>query len=165
MKILGEILRDDTMLDSRADPTVPYVFCVSSKMSSIPTHVALFRNYNYAGSELGDPFTIDPEKARLDLDLPLELESDLIRKSSYVHKSRPSDSSKEGSRHPGTFHHSQTLHYPTRSKGLFYFIIAIAFMSHLTLINNSFLTQVLSVFYSDMLSELLQRLLLYSNLS
>jgi len=73
-------------------------------MSSTPTHVALFRNYNYAGGELADPFTIDPDKARLDLDLPLESEHELIRKSSYYKQKqvRPNAGYKiEGSRHPG----------------------------------------------------------------
>jgi Patatin-like phospholipase len=104
MGILSDILGDDIMLDSRADPAVPYVFCVASKMSSTPTHVALFRNYNYAGGELADPFTIDPDKARLKLDLPLDLEHELIRTSSYERQQevRPSSGYKiEGSRHPG----------------------------------------------------------------
>ena len=107
MEILSEILEDNIMLDSRADPAVPYVFCVASKMSSTPTHVALFRNYNYAGGELADPFTIDPEKARIDLDLPLELEHELIQKSSYIRRKqvRPNTGYEiEGSRHPGKGH-------------------------------------------------------------
>ena len=104
MDILSDILGDNIMLDSRADPAVPYVCCVASKMSSTPTHVALFRNYNYAGGELADPFTIDPDKARLDLELPLELEHELIRRSSYARQKqvRPNSGYKiEGSRHPG----------------------------------------------------------------
>lgn len=104
MDILSNILGDGIMLDSRADPAVPYVFCVASKMSSTPTHVALFRNYNYAGGELADPFTIDPDKARHDLDLPLELEHVIIRGSSYEKQKqvRPNEGYKiEGSRHPG----------------------------------------------------------------
>ena len=51
-----------------------------------------------------DPFTIDPDQARLDLDLPLELEHETIRTSSYVRKNQAiSDShvSTEASRHPG----------------------------------------------------------------
>lgn len=105
MDILSDILGDNIMLDSRADPAVPYVCCVASKMSSTPTHVALFRNYNYAGGELADPFTIDPEKARDDLDLPLSLEHELIRRNTYTKQRqvRPSSGYKiEGSRHPGT---------------------------------------------------------------
>ena len=43
MGVLSRILGDSSMLDSRADPTVPLVFAVSSKMSSTPTHVSLFR--------------------------------------------------------------------------------------------------------------------------
>jgi len=106
MDILSEILGDSIMLDSRADPAVPYVFCVASKMSSTPTHVALFRNYNYAAGELADPFTIGPEKARDELDLPLEWEHELIRRNSYVKQKqvRPNSGYKiEGSRHPGTW--------------------------------------------------------------
>jgi hypothetical protein len=44
MKVLSEILGDNTMLDARANPAVPFVFAVTSKMSSTPTHVTLFRN-------------------------------------------------------------------------------------------------------------------------
>jgi len=96
------------MLDSRADPAVPLVCALTSKMSSTPTHVALFRNYNYAGGELPDPFTINPEKARTELDLPLELEHEVIRRGDYRRratggsKSRGSRSG-SGSRHPGSF--------------------------------------------------------------
>ena len=45
--VIGEILRDNSMLASRADPRVPLVFAISSKMSSTPTQLCLFRNYNY----------------------------------------------------------------------------------------------------------------------
>lgn len=106
MDILSDILGDNIMLDSRADPAVPYVFCVASKMSSTPTHVALFRNYNYAGGELADPFTIDPEEARIELDLPLELEHEIIGKSSYAQRKHGTPNAGyeiEGSRHPGSF--------------------------------------------------------------
>lgn len=108
MKVLMEILKDDTMLDSRADPAVPYVCALASKMSSTPTHVALFRNYNYEDNERADPFTIDPDDARERLDLPLALEQNHIRKSRYPRKQRGSimpGSEKEGpgSRHPGSF--------------------------------------------------------------
>ena len=100
MEILSSILGDGTMLDSRANPDVPYVFCVSSKMSSVPTHVALFRNYNPPGSEL-DPFTLDPDKARKILNLPLEEENDVVRSSSYQRQT--STDTPPGSRHPGSF--------------------------------------------------------------
>jgi hypothetical protein len=86
MEILSEILGDKTMLDSRADPTVPRVFAVSSKMSSTPTHVCLFRNYNYASGELPDPFTVDPDVARLKLELPVELDGELAK--SYTRSRR-----------------------------------------------------------------------------
>jgi hypothetical protein len=133
MDILTKILGDSTMLDSRADPCTygnqlsnacivlpyslfhsflhdlakPLVFCVTSKMSSTPTHVALFRNYNYKTGELSDHFVIDPDKARQDLGLPLELEDEAIRQSSYDHSgvgvSSPGLKTTAGSRHPGSF--------------------------------------------------------------
>jgi predicted acylesterase/phospholipase RssA len=107
MSILVNILQESSMLDSRADPAVPLVCCLTSKMSSTPTHVALFRNYNYAGGELSDPFTIDPKVARQDLDLPLELEHEVIRNGHYLRKTSaaptPGVKTGGGSRHPGSF--------------------------------------------------------------
>jgi hypothetical protein len=104
MDILSDILGDYTMLDSRADPAVPYVFAVTSKMSSTPTHVALFRNYNYAGGELPDPFIIEPERARESLGLPLDLEHENVRSQSKKtsKKMSPGVQMQSGaSRHPG----------------------------------------------------------------
>jgi hypothetical protein len=109
MSILSNILKDDSMLDSRADPAVPLVFAVASKMSSTPTHVALFRNYNYGTGEFPDPFTIDPEVARAELGLPLELEHPIIRNSKIIRLPRSSEnapgtrSATNASRHPGSF--------------------------------------------------------------
>jgi predicted acylesterase/phospholipase RssA len=105
MSILVNILKEDSMLDSRADPAVPLVCCLTSKMSSTPTRVALFRNYNYAGGELADPFTIDPSIARQELNLPLELEHEVIRNGQYQHKTSFGAGTKAsgGSRHPGSF--------------------------------------------------------------
>jgi len=108
MDILSNILDDHTMLDSRADPSTPYVFCVTSKMSSTPTHVALFRNYNYGSGEMPDHFTIDPAKAREELDLPLQLEHELIQSGRYQRREVPLAMSpgikiSDGSRHPGSF--------------------------------------------------------------
>jgi hypothetical protein len=107
MDILSDILKDDSMLDSRANPATPLVFCVTSKMSSTPTHVALFRNYNYAGGELPDHFVVDPAKAREDLGLPLSLEHEMVRKGNYSRKrsspSSPGAKIAQGSRHPGSF--------------------------------------------------------------
>ena len=109
MNVLSDILKDDSMLDSRADPTVPLVFAVTSKMSSTPTHVALFRNYNYASDELPDPFTIDPDVAREELGLPLEQEHADIRQSEYkrVRDEHPAGGTNremaDGSRYPGSF--------------------------------------------------------------
>lgn len=107
MGILVNILQESSMLDSRADPAVPLVCCLTSKMSSTPTHVALFRNYNYPGGELADPFTIDPLVARKDLDLPLELEHSVIRNGHYHRRTNaaltPGVKTGGGSRHPGSF--------------------------------------------------------------
>lgn len=102
MKVLENILKENSMLDSRADPSVPYVCALSSKMSSTPTHVALFRNYNYACGEQKDPFVVDPEKARENLDLPLSMEHTFIRKGTYSSR-QPQETSAKGSRHPGSF--------------------------------------------------------------
>jgi len=110
MKILSKILKDDIMLDSRADPGVPLVFCVTSKMSSTPTHVALLRNYNYVRGELPDSFIIDPEKARKELGLSIENEDNLIRHGEYTKKKSTASNtspgvrySTESSRYPGSF--------------------------------------------------------------
>lgn len=109
MTILSKILGNYIMLDSRADPAVPLVFCVTSKMSSTPTHVSLLRNYNYARGELPDTFTIDPDKAREELGLGLDLEHPLLRSSNYERKKGPEGGtpgmqvSSDASRHPGSF--------------------------------------------------------------
>eukprot|EP00536_Pseudo-nitzschia_multiseries_P012243 jgi/Psemu1/326739/estExt_fgenesh1_pg.C_4580003 len=109
MNVLTEILKDNTMLDSRANPAVPYVFAVTSKMSSNPTHVALFRNYNYNGGELPDPFMINPDDARENLGLLLENEAKMIRTNDYPKKKGVAHSAPgtitpdNGSRHPGSF--------------------------------------------------------------
>jgi hypothetical protein len=69
--------------------------------------VTLFRNYNYNGGELPDPFLIQPEQAREILGLPLELEDETIRKSDYPRKKSSGDVASpgirqiDGSRHPG----------------------------------------------------------------
>jgi len=106
MNVLTEILGDNTMLDSRANPAVPFVFAVTSKMSSNPTHVALFRNYNYNGGELPDPFMIDPDDARENLGLSVNNEAKSIRMNNYPKKQdmvQPAPGTttpKYGSRHP-----------------------------------------------------------------
>jgi hypothetical protein len=74
VEVLNDILGDSIMLDSRADPAVPLVFGVSSVMTSTPTYVTLFRNYNYAGGELPDHFVQDPDEARRALGLKPEYE-------------------------------------------------------------------------------------------
>lgn len=106
MNVLTDILGDYTMLDSRANPAVPLVFAVTSKMSSNPTHIALFRNYNYNGGEQPDPFVIHPDDARENLDLPLNDEGKNIRMNSYPKKKgieQPAPGTitpDNGSRHP-----------------------------------------------------------------
>ena len=76
-------------------------------MSSTPTHVALFRNYNYRAGELSDHFVIDPEEARQEIGLPLDLEDEVIRCNEYsrngVDLKSPGLKTTEGSRHPGSF--------------------------------------------------------------
>ena len=106
MDVLTDTLGDYTMLDSRANAAVPLVFAVTSKMSSNPTHVALFRNYNYNGGELPDPFLIRPDDARENLDLPLNDEGKNISQNSYpkkkgIEQAAPGTVTPEnGSRHP-----------------------------------------------------------------
>ena len=81
MEVLNDILRDDGMLDSRANPAVPLITAVSSKMSASPSQLCLLRNYNYGGGELPDSFTIDPAKARerlgLESDVTMETEASI----------------------------------------------------------------------------------------
>lgn len=109
MDVLTEILGDNTMLDNRADPAAPLVFAVTSKMSSNPTHVALFRNYNYNGGEQPDPFVVHPNDARENLTLLLDDEAKIIRHNTYPKKKgieQPSPGTvtpDNGSRHPGSF--------------------------------------------------------------
>ena len=108
MEILSDILGEETMLDSRADPSVPFVFGVTSKMSSTPTHVALLRNYNYNGGEHPDPFMVRPEDAREALGLTLDMEDDEIQSNDYAKESldvggAPRMKQPAASRHPGSF--------------------------------------------------------------
>jgi len=109
MDILTDTFGDNTMLDSRANPAVPFVFGVTSKMSSNPTHVSLFRNYNYNGGEQPDPFVIRPDDARENLDLSLNDEGKNIRLNTYPKKKgivQPAPGTitpHNGSRHPGSF--------------------------------------------------------------
>ena len=106
MDVLSDILGDTTMIESRANPAAPLVFAVTSKMSSNPTHIALFRNYNYNGGEQPDPFVIRPDNARENLDLLLIDEANTIRESSYPKKKgieQPAPGTvtpDNGSRHP-----------------------------------------------------------------
>mmetsp|Transcript_26153 Transcript_26153/g.38738 ORF Transcript_26153/g.38738 Transcript_26153/m.38738 type:complete len:916 (-) Transcript_26153:349-3096(-) len=110
MKVMNEILADDSMLNSRADPNVPIVFAVASKMSSSPTQLCLFRNYNYEGGGLPDSFVIDPSKARADLQLveeggvqTLSTSSTLGNKNIMGNRSKKGTKYREASRHPGSF--------------------------------------------------------------
>ena len=106
MDVLNDILHDDGMLDSRANPgnntpvdacraycsflltnrtflchyitAVPLITAVSSKMSASPSQLCLLRNYNYGGGELPDSFTIDPNKARQRLGLEIDGELEIL---------------------------------------------------------------------------------------
>lgn len=105
-EVMEEVLGDTSMLESRADPSVPLVFCISSKMSSNPIQISLFRNYNYGGGELADSFTIDPEKARIELGL--QPEDDIMAQlSDWEEKGQVSGRCPPrrtiGSRHSGSF--------------------------------------------------------------
>ena len=100
MEVMNEILGDDSMLESRANPEVPLVFAVSSKMSSTPTQVCLFRNYNYRGGELPDSFVVDPARARAEIRLK-ENKGQTWSAASLVN--RKLLKTREGSRHPGSF--------------------------------------------------------------
>lgn len=55
------------------------VFAISSKMSSTPTQICLFRNYNYGSGSMRDSFVLDPIEAKRDLGL--ELEDDIYKLS------------------------------------------------------------------------------------
>jgi len=101
--VMSDILRDNSMLSSRADPRVPLVFAISSKMSSTPTQLCLFRNYNYSGGEKEDAFVLDPIEAKEELNLNLlddvyKLSGKLCYGESNLHRG-----SGRGSRHPGSF--------------------------------------------------------------
>ena len=107
MDVLRGILKDTTMLDSRYDPSVPLVFGVTSVMSSTPTHVLLYRNYNYCGGEMPDKFTIDPDQARQDLGLESEFPQSHPKSDRHQMYQEPwivgEQLHQHGSRHPGSF--------------------------------------------------------------
>jgi len=109
MQVMKEILGENSMLDTRADPAVPLVFGVSSKMSSNPTELCLFRNYNYRGGEQADAFVIDPDEARLSLGLkPADKSvSELIneRGKTDIFQGTCVPRKREGSRHAGLLIH------------------------------------------------------------
>ncbi|KAL9180648.1 hypothetical protein ACHAXT_011101 [Thalassiosira profunda] len=111
MEVLEEILKDDGMLDSRANPAVPLITAVSSKMSSTPSQLCLLRNYNYGGGEMPDGFCIDPQKARE----RLGLEHDDVLEASYSSPQQRLEPIKcaprtgKGSRYPGSFRVTQKI--------------------------------------------------------
>lgn len=114
MEVLEEILKDDGMLDSRANPAVPLICAVSSKMSSTPSQLCLLRNYNYGGGEMPDSFTINPTKARqrlgLEHDDVMESSSSSSAQSSYVGAPiKCAPRSGKGSRYPGSFRVTQKI--------------------------------------------------------
>ena len=110
-QVMMRVLGDNSMLASRADPRVPLVFAISTKMSSTPTQLCLFRNYNYRRGEMSDAFVQDPIEAKVELELPLEDDiSNLCNEICYeenLHKK--SEKPSLGSRHPGTFMISFTV--------------------------------------------------------
>lgn len=104
-EVMMGVLGDNSMLASRADPRVPLVFAISSKMSSTPTQLCLFRNYNYKRGEMSDAFVEDPIEAKVQLELPLQDDIyQLCSKKSYDENlHQRSEKSSLGSRHPGTY--------------------------------------------------------------
>jgi patatin-like phospholipase/acyl hydrolase len=103
-QVMKSILRDNSMLASRADPRVPLVFAISSKMSSTPTQLCLLRNYNYNGGEMKDAFVQDPIEAKEELGLSLE--DDVYKLSGtfyYDNLHLNTETLAQGSRHPGSF--------------------------------------------------------------
>jgi len=113
MNVLQEILKDDGMLDSRANPAVPLIAAVSSKMSSSPSQLCLLRNYNYGGGEMTDAFQIDPNEARQRLELEYDTRSEDMQPRPYNPK-RPAPikcapRTGKGSRYPGSFRVTQKI--------------------------------------------------------
>lgn len=105
-QVMQEVLGDTSMLESRADPSVPLVFAISSKMSSNPIKISLFRNYNYGGGELADSFTLNPEEAREKLGLAEKddtLEHLDVEGLTEVMAGSTDTSGTKGSRHSGSF--------------------------------------------------------------
>lgn len=104
-KVMMSILNDNSMLASRADPRVPLVFAISSKMSSTPTQLCLFRNYNYNGGEMNDAFVEDPIEAKEELSLPLDDDIFQLSGKTYYDYDLKLQANKptQGSRHPGSF--------------------------------------------------------------
>ena len=102
-QVMKSILKDNSMLASRADPRVPLVFAVSSNMSRTPTQLCLLRNYNYSGGEMKDSFVQDPIEAKEELDLPLK--DDVYKMyGKYVYDDDLHSKTKtHASRHPGSF--------------------------------------------------------------
>ncbi len=111
MEVLEEILKDDGMLDSRANPAVPLITAVSSKMSSTPSQLALLRNYNYGGGEMPDSFCIDPQKARERLGLAYDdvMETDLSKDVPKKSAMKCAPRTGKGSRYPGSFRVTQKI--------------------------------------------------------
>ena len=111
MEVLEEILKDDGMLDSRANPQVPLIVAVSSKMSSTPSQLCLLRNYNYGGGELPDSFCIDPNKARKRLGLEHDDVMETFPPTNFDTKSPGKCAPRTGigSRYPGSFRVTQKI--------------------------------------------------------
>jgi len=102
-QVMKSILRDNSMLASRADPRVPLVFAVSSNMSRTPTQLCLLRNYNYSGGEMEDSFVQDPIEAKEELDLPLKDDVYKMYGKYCYDDDLHSKTKNQASRHPGSF--------------------------------------------------------------
>ena len=113
MNVLQEILKDDGMLDSRANPAVPLIAAVSSKMSSSPSQLCLLRNYNYGGGERSDSFTISPNEARQRLGLEYSNDSGFMQQEpNNPNQTVPikcAPRTGKGSRYPGSFRVTQKI--------------------------------------------------------
>ena len=113
MNVLQEILKDDGMLDSRANPAVPLIAAVSSKMSSSPSQLCLLRNYNYGGGERSDSFTISPNEARQRLGLEYSNDSGFMQQEpNNPNQTVPikcAPCTGKGSRYPGSFRVTQKI--------------------------------------------------------
>jgi Patatin len=98
-QIMTDILGENSMIDSRTDPRVPLVFCVSAKMTSTTSKLCLFRNYNYSGGEKKDTFVVSPKDARKKLGFMCNDSTE----EHHFHEESLTMEEKVASRHEGEF--------------------------------------------------------------